>query len=128
MKIKTIAILGTGGWGTALAVLWASRGNEIILWGHTPRRVDEIAQSRQNPDYLPGMTIPPNVCLTSNLSRLRRGRSDRFRYALGGAADRCGKPPGGIEKRRNGSDELHQRDRARQWDANERNPGREIPA
>ena len=32
MKIGKIAILGTGGWGTALAVLWASRGREIILW------------------------------------------------------------------------------------------------
>ena len=40
MKIGKIAILGTGGWGTALAVLWASRGNEIILWGHTPERVE----------------------------------------------------------------------------------------
>ncbi len=67
MKISKIAILGTGGWGTALAVLWASRGNEIILWGHTPRRVEEIARSRQNPDYLPRATIPPNVLLTSEL-------------------------------------------------------------
>ncbi len=67
MKIGKIAILGTGGWGTALAVLWASRGREIILWGHTPRRVEEIARSRQNPDYLPSTTVPPNVCLTSEL-------------------------------------------------------------
>ena len=67
MKIGKIAILGTGGWGTALAVLWASRGREIILWGHTPRRVEEIARSRQNPDYLPSTTLPRNVCLTSEL-------------------------------------------------------------
>jgi glycerol-3-phosphate dehydrogenase (NAD(P)+) len=67
MKIGKIGILGTGGWGTALAVLWASRGNEIILWGHTPRRVEEIARSRQNPDYLPSAKVPPNVCLTSEL-------------------------------------------------------------
>jgi len=67
MKIGKIAILGTGGWGTALAVLWASRGNEIILWGHTPQRVKEIARSRQNPDYLPNTQVPPNVCLTSEL-------------------------------------------------------------
>lgn len=67
MKIGKIAVLGTGGWGTALAVLWSSRGNEIILWGHTPQRVGEIARSRQNPDYLPNTQVPPNVCLTSEL-------------------------------------------------------------
>ena len=67
MKVDKIAILGTGGWGTALAVLWASQGNEISLWGHTPERVEEIARSRQNPDYLPGTKVPPNVRLTSKL-------------------------------------------------------------
>lgn len=67
MKLDRIAILGTGGWGTALAVLWASHGNEIILWGHTPQRVAEIARSRQNPEYLPNTQLPPNVRLTSEL-------------------------------------------------------------
>lgn len=67
MKIDQIAILGTGGWGTALAVLWASRGKDIVLWGHTPQRVQEIAASRLNTDYLPGTKIPPNVSLTSEL-------------------------------------------------------------
>ena len=28
-----IAILGTGGWGTALAVLWARHGLDVLLWG-----------------------------------------------------------------------------------------------
>ena len=68
MSISKIAILGTGGWGTALAVLWASQGNEIVLWGHTPSRVEEISSSRQNPDYLPGTDLPPAISLTSKLS------------------------------------------------------------
>lgn len=67
MSINKLAILGTGGWGTALAVLWAARGAQIILWGHTPSRVQAIAKSRENPDYLPNVRIPPNVCLTSEL-------------------------------------------------------------
>ena len=62
------AILGTGGWGTALAALWASHGHEIILWGHTPERVAEIARTRQNPDYLPAVELPPNIRLTSELA------------------------------------------------------------
>lgn len=63
-----IAILGTGGWGTALAVLWARQGNDIILWGHTPERVAQISRNRLNPEYLPETEIPPNVCLTSALA------------------------------------------------------------
>ena len=68
MTLKRTAILGTGGWGTALAILWASGGNEITLWGHTPERVETISRTRQNPEYLPGTELPPNVCLTSQLA------------------------------------------------------------
>lgn len=66
--IAQTAILGTGGWGTALAVLWARQGNKIVLWGHTPARVEEIAHTRQNPDYLPAVELPDNILLTSDLS------------------------------------------------------------
>ena len=65
---RPMAILGTGGWGTALALLWAKAGHEIILWGHTPDRVSEIGRSRRNPDYLPGAELPTKVCLTSKLA------------------------------------------------------------
>jgi glycerol-3-phosphate dehydrogenase (NAD(P)+) len=68
MTLKRTAILGTGGWGTALAILWASSGNEIILWGHTPERVETISRTRQNPEYLPGTELPPSVHLTSQLA------------------------------------------------------------
>lgn len=68
MRNLSIVILGTGGWGTALAVLWASQGNDVILWGHTPERVAQMAETRQNPEYLPGITLPPNIALTSSLS------------------------------------------------------------
>ena len=68
MTLQQTAILGTGGWGTALAFLWASHGNDIILWGHTPERVETISRTRRNPDYLPGIELPPNVRLTSQLA------------------------------------------------------------
>lgn len=68
MTIRRIAILGTGGWGTALAVLWAGRKSEIVLWGHTAERVKKISSSRQNPDYLTDAELPPNVSLTNDLA------------------------------------------------------------
>jgi glycerol-3-phosphate dehydrogenase (NAD(P)+) len=66
--VKEIAILGTGGWGTALSVLWATPGNHITLWGHTPERVSQISETRENPDFLPGVRLPPNVTVTSELA------------------------------------------------------------
>ncbi|MBA3832636.1 MAG: NAD(P)-dependent glycerol-3-phosphate dehydrogenase [Chthoniobacterales bacterium] len=66
--IEKTAILGTGGWGTALAVQWAREADGIVLWGHTPERVEEIARTRKNPEYLPAAELPPNVRLTSDLA------------------------------------------------------------
>ncbi len=66
--INDIAILGTGGWGTALAIQWSREGNPIVLWGNTPKRVEEIARTRKNPEYLAGAELPPNVRLTSTLA------------------------------------------------------------
>jgi glycerol-3-phosphate dehydrogenase (NAD(P)+) len=63
-----ITILGTGGWGTALSILWARCGNRITLWGHTRKRVDQIALDRQNPDYLSNVDLPGDINLTSDLA------------------------------------------------------------
>ena len=68
MTLERTAILGTGGWGTALAILWAASGSEIILWGHTPERVAAIARSRRNPDYLPDASLPLNIRITNDLA------------------------------------------------------------
>ena len=61
MSIRRTAIVGAGGWGTALAVLWAKQGNEITLWGHDPARTEKIRETRENPDYLPGVKLPESI-------------------------------------------------------------------
>jgi glycerol-3-phosphate dehydrogenase (NAD(P)+) len=68
VKLQKTAIVGAGGWGTALAVLWAKNGHEVVLWGHTPSRVERIRETRENPDYLPGITLPESIRLTSSLA------------------------------------------------------------
>ncbi|MDQ6911509.1 MAG: NAD(P)-dependent glycerol-3-phosphate dehydrogenase [Verrucomicrobiota bacterium] len=62
------AVLGAGGWGTALAILWAKRGNTVTLWGHNPERIERLRSTRENVDYLPGVKLPESICLTSNLA------------------------------------------------------------
>ena len=71
MKFRRTAILGAGGWGTALAVVWARRGQEIILWGHNADRVEQLRSSRENKAYLPGIVLPPSISVTSEVADCR---------------------------------------------------------
>jgi len=67
VKLRKTAILGTGGWGTALAVLWARQGRDILLWGNNPSRVQLLRKTRENSDYLPGIKLPESIGLTSEM-------------------------------------------------------------
>lgn len=67
MKNK-ICVLGTGSWGSALALTMAQQAHSIKLWGHNPHHVEEIQASRLNPTYLPGVIFPKNIHLTSELA------------------------------------------------------------
>jgi glycerol-3-phosphate dehydrogenase (NAD(P)+) len=67
VKIDKTAILGAGSWGTALAWIWGKDGRKISLWGNTPDRVARIQKTRENSDYMPGLTLPESVRVTSNL-------------------------------------------------------------
>ena len=48
MKTTTIAVLGAGSWGTAVAIHMASVGFRVMLWGHTPQHVSEMIEQRSN--------------------------------------------------------------------------------
>jgi glycerol-3-phosphate dehydrogenase (NAD(P)+) len=68
MNLERIAIIGAGGWGTALAALWAKQEKKITLWGHNPERVERIKATRENPDYLAGAKLSAAVTVTSDLT------------------------------------------------------------
>jgi len=62
-----ISILGSGSWGTTLAVLLGRTGRPITLWGRDETHVADLASHRENTHYLPGVPIPDNVALTTSL-------------------------------------------------------------
>jgi glycerol-3-phosphate dehydrogenase (NAD(P)+) len=62
------AIIGAGGWGTALAGLWAKDSRQIVLWGHNADRIARVQKTRENSDYLPGLALPDSVHITTELS------------------------------------------------------------
>jgi len=67
VKIAKIAIVGAGGWGTALAGLWAKDSRQIVLWGHNADRLARMQKTRENSDYLPGLQLHHSVHVTSAL-------------------------------------------------------------
>jgi glycerol-3-phosphate dehydrogenase (NAD(P)+) len=72
--MSRIAIVGTGSWGTALALSLARRGDHsIALWSHSPAVAESIGKQRENISYLPGFPIPPQVHSTGNLQSALAG-------------------------------------------------------
>lgn len=57
-----LAIIGGGGWGTALATVLSPRFERIRLWVYEPELAARIGVARENDMYLPGLRIPDNVC------------------------------------------------------------------
>ena len=63
-----IAIIGAGGWGTALAVTMARDERDVRLWAYEPYLVETVIATRENPIYLPGIRIPDTVRVSNSLS------------------------------------------------------------
>lgn len=66
--LPAIAILGTGGMGTALAHLWPQERQVVRLWGRDPARVERIARQRINEDHLPGVPLDSSIIVTADPS------------------------------------------------------------
>ena len=61
---ETIAILGAGSWGTALAIHLARVGHDVRLWARDPDLVAEMVSTRANPRYLSDSRLPDRVTPT----------------------------------------------------------------
>lgn len=66
--MQTIAVLGAGSWGTAIAVHLGRVGHDVRLWARDPRLVAEIRSRRANAVYLPDVTLPSSVTVTDDLA------------------------------------------------------------
>ncbi|HYR01671.1 MAG TPA: NAD(P)H-dependent glycerol-3-phosphate dehydrogenase [Casimicrobiaceae bacterium] len=67
-----VAVLGAGAWGTALAAHLARRDDAVVtLWARSPDHAGEIARSRRNERYLPGVAVPDSVAVAADLGAVR---------------------------------------------------------
>ena len=64
---KKITLLGAGSWGTALALLLARNGFEVLLWGHDENEIAGLAEYREHRQLLPGFILPAQISLTTQL-------------------------------------------------------------
>ena len=71
--MSRIAIMGTGAWGTAIALSLASRGgHELTLWSHSPEVSEMITGRGGNTIFLPGFPVPKSIRATSNIEEALR--------------------------------------------------------
>jgi glycerol-3-phosphate dehydrogenase (NAD(P)+) len=63
-----VAVLGAGAWGTALALVLARNKHSLRLWTHRPEHAAELQQKRENIRYLPGIPLPSDCQVTSDIS------------------------------------------------------------
>jgi glycerol-3-phosphate dehydrogenase (NAD(P)+) len=71
-----IAIVGAGGWGTALAVTMARNRTDIgdlRLWAYEPYLVETLIATRENPLYLPSIRVPASVLVSNSLEEVLAG-------------------------------------------------------
>ena len=71
--MKNIAIIGAGGWGTALAIYLGKLGYRVKLWVYEEDLAERISHSRENDLYLPGFTIPEEVMPSNSLQETIEG-------------------------------------------------------
>ena len=61
-----ISVMGTGSWGTALAILLHNNGHQVMLWSAHPEKAASLNQTREDPKKLPGIKIPDGIVITGD--------------------------------------------------------------
>ncbi|MCD8238832.1 MAG: NAD(P)H-dependent glycerol-3-phosphate dehydrogenase [Clostridiales bacterium] len=66
--MKKVTVLSTGSWGTALACLLSKNSHDVTLWSFLQREADALIRDRENKEFLPGVKIPENIKITTDLN------------------------------------------------------------
>ena len=80
--MRRVAVLGSGSWGTALAVHLGRIGHEVRLWARDAALAAEIAERRANAVYLPDTLLPDSVLVTELFRRTAVAPSCEWRLRM----------------------------------------------
>jgi glycerol-3-phosphate dehydrogenase (NAD(P)+) len=71
--VTRAAVLGTGSWGTTFAKVLADAGTDVVLWCRREELARTVRETRENPDYLPGVLLPDRLTAVSDAREAVRG-------------------------------------------------------
>lgn len=63
--MKKVAVIGSGSWGTALAVMLQKHGHDVVIWSRRQDAVKQMEKERENKEYLPGVLLPEGLSFTA---------------------------------------------------------------
>jgi glycerol-3-phosphate dehydrogenase (NAD(P)+) len=61
-----VAVMGSGSWGTAFALVVCDAGNDVTLWARRPELANKINIEHHNPDYFPDLRLPASLKAVSD--------------------------------------------------------------
>jgi glycerol-3-phosphate dehydrogenase (NAD(P)+) len=67
VKTASLAVVGAGAWGTALANVTAASGHQVVLWTRDPDHAERLRTNRENKRYLPGIALTESIVATASL-------------------------------------------------------------
>lgn len=68
-----VAVMGSGSWGTAFAMVLAHAGCDVTIWSRDPKTVEQITTIHQNRTYHPGVELPENITATLSAEQALSG-------------------------------------------------------
>lgn len=68
-----IAVIGSGSWGSAVAVLLANKGNDVWLWSWQQAETDRLCRDRENKEFLAGVAFPDNITCSHDMGKCTEG-------------------------------------------------------
>jgi len=69
-----VTVLGAGSWGTTLSLVLFDNRHEVNLWTYSTDQADLMRKKRENPSFLPGIPIPPEINILTDVEEASEGR------------------------------------------------------
>lgn len=67
MRDMKIAVIGSGGWGTAVSMLLSKNGNDVYLWSWQQEETDRLNADRENKEFLPGVRLNDGIICSHDM-------------------------------------------------------------
>jgi glycerol-3-phosphate dehydrogenase (NAD(P)+) len=71
---STVAVLGAGAWGTAVAKVIAEKGHDVCVWSYEQETADDINLNHTNSRFLPDVELPAGLSACTDIAKAVSGK------------------------------------------------------